>query len=373
MKNMLRTKIKPLQFPKAGQNHPAIIEWWYFNGHLRDKKEKSFAFMDCLFKADVKRVKIPFLSILPFKTVYFAHSILSDIARQKSYPDIQNIALVSKDSFTKPLLFVNYTDLNMMNGYFNSIIEEIKPFCYHLKTENFDLTLESVKTPLLEGGRGFITVCNRSSYYYSLTNLTVSGTVNRNGKKIEVAGKAWMDHQWADVGYSKDKWNWFSIQLDSNTEIMCCEYSDGKHRDYLIDISYPDGRQESLKWLLLKQGEKVWESEKTKARYPLSWRIEIPERNIVLDVSAPIKNQEIIFGSINYWEGPLIVSGMMGNSKVAGVGFMELVGYPSDYGNVRYVRDEFGKLANRFFSYARNKTSGMVNDFFNPKIKRLRT
>lgn len=353
---------KPIKFPEDGQAHDTIIEWWYFNGHLRDTEGNQYAFMDCLFKADIKKVNIPFLSHIPFKTVYFTHSILSDIAKQKSYLDIQNIAIVSKDSFTKPFLFVNYTDLNIINGYFNSVIEEVTPFCYHLKTENFDLTLQSVKSPLLESGSGFVTVCGKESYYYSLTNLRVLGNIKIDKQDIEVTGKAWVDHQWADVGYTNDKWSWFSIQLDDNIEIMCCEYDDGKHRDYLIDISYPDGRQESLKKLLLLPGKRIWESEKTKARYPLSWRIEIPERNIKLEVSALIEKQEMIFGSINYWEGPIAVNGSVGDKKVTGIGFMELVGYPSEYSNMKYARDEFGKLANHLFSYAKNKTSDIFSD-----------
>lgn len=61
----------------------------------------------------------------------------------------------------------------------------------------------------------------------------------------------------------------------------------------------------------------------------MSWKIIIPERDIDLILSARINNQELLFGSINYWEGPLKVNGLFGNKKVVGVGFMELVGYPS--------------------------------------------
>jgi len=44
-----------------------------------------------------------------------------------------------------------------------------------------------------------------------------------------------------------------------------------------------------------------------------------------------MKDQEMIYGAINYWEGPLDVTAKIRGKKVKGVGFMELVGYPSDY------------------------------------------
>jgi hypothetical protein len=48
-------------------------------------------------------------------------------------------------------------------------------------------------------------------------------------------------------------------------------------------------------------------------------------------MSAILAEQEMIFGAVNYWEGPVTVSAIVGGKKVKGVGFMELAGYPSDY------------------------------------------
>ena len=89
-------------------------------------------------------------------------------------------------------------------------------------------------------------------------------------------------------------------------------------------------------------------------------KIEIPAKNIDLNLTAKIENQEMLFGSINYWEGPLYVEGLFENKKINGVGFMELVGYPSQYSNVKYVRDEISKTAGRFFSFAKNKASALT-------------
>ncbi|MDR3582654.1 MAG: lipocalin family protein, partial [Candidatus Pacebacteria bacterium] len=76
---------------------------------------------------------------------------------------------------------------------------------------------------------------------------------------------------------------------------------------------------------------RVWKSGTTKAEYPLSWTIAVPDGNIELVTSAILSEEEMIFGSINYWEGAITVSGTIGGKKVKGTGFMELAGYPSDY------------------------------------------
>jgi predicted secreted hydrolase len=335
----MTSNFKPISFPRDGKEHRAIVEWWYFNGHLKDKKGNRYAFMDCLFKADIKRIEAPsFLKKIPFRKrlagdnpyYCFAHSVISDISKKKNYKEVQNYSLVSRDSFKKPLFFVNYASPNILNGYVNNEIAEKSPFNFHIKTENLDLELEHKKSPLFESGRGFINVCGRESYYYSLTDLRAKGVLNLENKIIEVEGKAWFDHQWTDVS-TMEKWSWFSLQLENGTDIMCAEYDDGKNKAYLVDLIYPNGKQEHFNKLLLAPGKDVWKSKKTKAEYPLSFKIEIPEKNMKFEVISTMSDQEMIYGSINYWEGPLDVKGEINGKKVKGVGFMELVGYPSDY------------------------------------------
>jgi predicted secreted hydrolase len=82
---------------------------------------------------------------------------------------------------------------------------------------------------------------------------------------------------------------------------------------------------------LFAHGRETWKSKATRAEYPLSWTITVPEKNIILTATAVLADQEMIFGAINYWEGPVAVAGMVGGKKVKGVGFMELAGYPSNY------------------------------------------
>jgi predicted secreted hydrolase len=281
---------------------------------------------------------------VPLAKVYFSHSIVSDIKKQKAYPTVDYLSLVSGESFKRPLLFVDYINTDFLDGYTVSSMEEIAPFQYRLRAKNFDLTLTAAKKPLLENGQGYLNVmAGRSTYYYSLTSLRTEGVIRIGGREIKVKGKSWMDHQWADAPYVQDKWNWFSVQLKNNIEMVCFEYFGAKKNSTLAGISYANGQSENFSQVIFTPLGKKWTSRKTGAGYPLSWLIEIPAKKIKLKVEPLIKDQEIMFGTLNYWEGPLAVTGSFGGKKVAGRGFLELVGRPSHYNTYNFFKESLGK------------------------------
>ena len=332
---------KPIVFPRDHGAHETIIEWWYFNGNLTDKEGNQYSFMDCLFKANIKNSNIPYLKHLSLEKffkkehhAYFAHSVVSDITRQKNYKEIQDVSMVSGDSFKKERLFINYIDPIILRGYVDNEIVEVDRDVFHVKNKYIQLTLTSSKPALLEGGNGYVKVCDRESYYYSLTQLKTTGILTIEGKEIAVEGVSWMDHQWADTPYRHDRWTWFSIQLENGTDLMCCEYVSGTKKEYVVDVINATHHQSHYQHLILKAGDDVWKSKATKAAYPMSWDIEIPEHDTVLHITSRMSDQEFISMSINYWEGPIEVSGMIKGAKVTGVGFMELVGYPSDFSHL---------------------------------------
>jgi predicted secreted hydrolase len=351
---------QPIKFPADESAHDFIVEWWYFNGHLKDKLGQEYSFMNCLFKVDVKKVKIPFLSKIPLKTSYFSHSLISDLKNKKFYHKISPFSILADDSFSKPLLYINYLNPEIKSGYTNCAIEKTAKSAYRLKNENLDLALTSKKDPLLLGGNGFLNLQTKTTYYYSLTSLRATGRLKIENQWLEVAGQAWFDHQWADTSYSKDRWDWFSLQLSDQTEIVCFMYDNGRRKTYLADISYPDNRQEHYENLKIIPGQESWTSPKSRAVYPLAWKIKIPAKNLELNLTARIDNQEMLFGPINYWEGPLTVSGRFGQKNVAGLGFMELVGYPSEYSNVKYIRDEIGETIGRFMATSKSRARNLI-------------
>jgi len=361
---MSTLKPRPIRLPDDTQPHNTIIEWWYFNGYLTDARGNNYSFMDCLFRADVKKVNIPYFKNLfvgakAGRYALFAHSMLADLGAKKSVKDVQNISLASRDSFKRPLFYANYIDpVSMAGGFVAHEMAETAAGTFHIKTEVLDLVLRSKKKPMLEGGQGFITVRERESFYYSLTDLETTGMIRAGDEWVPVMGRSWMDHQWADTAYAKDKWTWFSIQLDGGVDIMCVEYDDGKGKDQVVDILDAKGVAAHSDHAVFTAGKETWKSNITKAEYPLIWTISVPDKNIILTARPLLDAQEMIFGAINYWEGPVLVTGTMGGKKVKGVGFMELAGYPSNYNFLLLA----GKKVN---ARVQKEIAARVKNFFN--------
>lgn len=70
-----------------------------------------------------------------------------------------------------------------------------------------------------------------------------------------------------------------------------------------------------------------WRSGATGGVYPIGWKLEVPRLGLSLEISTPVKNQELVLKAISYWEGLIDVHGTRGGKGVAGHGYMELTGY----------------------------------------------
>ena len=73
-----------------------------------------------------------------------------------------------------------------------------------------------------------------------------------------------------------------------------------------------------------------WKSPESNGEYPISWQIQIPKPDCLLEVQSVFENQEMRTGNttgITYWEGAIEASGKLQNSEVYGVGYLELTGY----------------------------------------------
>ncbi|MDE2001277.1 MAG: hypothetical protein KGI60_01765 [Patescibacteria group bacterium] len=310
----------PLRFPQDELSHHALIEWWYFNGNVTDDAGNEYAFMYCLFRTDPRKINLPFLSKIPLSDLYFSHFVLSDAHAQKMESGTELFYSNPPQDASRTLLHLSSPD--------DFSLEEYAPFSYRLKTAQVDFDLVSWKQPLLVNETGWVAVKSGGAYYYSLTDLDAKGSLTLGGKKLSVRGKAWMDHQWSDEpASSEDKWNWFSLQLESGDEILCCEYGDRKKVKFAT-ISRTDGSQATTHAVTIRPADKVWRSSKTGAAYPTRWEIELPEWHMRFETNAKVSEGEVIFGAINYWEGGIRVSGTANGAAVAGNGFMEIVGIP---------------------------------------------
>jgi predicted secreted hydrolase len=315
-----KERYRPIKFPQDEQKHDHVIEWWYFNGNLKTKDGRSFSYMNTLFSAKPKQVKIPFLRKIPLKTLYFSHSLLSDNKKGEFWHKVSPICLLDPNSFTKPLLWIHYDNA--------CLIEETSKFNYHVVNRFVDLKMSLTKKPLLLNKKGFLDLKVKTTYYYSLTRLETTGLIKLNDKWVEVTGLSWMDHQWAQGPLIRgDKWTWFSIQLENGTDIVCFVYGD-EVKTFHASMIDKNNKTKFTDNVIFKTTNNKFTSGATGSEYQLGYEIAIPDWGVNLEVEPFNKKQEMIFGTINYWEGGIKVKGSIANKKVRGDGFMELVGTP---------------------------------------------
>jgi predicted secreted hydrolase len=157
-----------------------------------------------------------------------------------------------------------------------------------------------------------------------------------DGEELPVTGLSWMDHEFGTNQLTPQQkgWDWFSIQLDNNRELMLYVM---RLKDGTFDptssgtMVYADGTWKHLD-LSAYSIEKTeeWESPKTGGVYPSGWILRVPGENLELRVTPTVKNQELVTTSIvgvTYWEGSVQVEGNDQGKPVTGAGYVELTGY----------------------------------------------
>lgn len=301
-----------VHFPEDEGAHPESgVEWWYLNTLLTDSTGREYGAMVVYFNPGLKIISI------------------SDIESRHSYPEV---------AFSSP----DYNEgiLNLSWGSDDHWYRtDSEAFSYRLEANGTDiglnLDLYSEKPPLLVGGDGLIEWTYENSYYYSLTRLDVDGTIELEGREIDVTGIGWMDHQWMESPSDRG-WDWFSVQLDNNTDLIFWQIVNRNQSIDSLDLTvmFPDNSVYHTQDLTLERLES-WISPESGAEYGTIWRVQEDTHDIDLKIRARYPEQEIRvledFESIDFdfWEGGTTVSGTMDGESVSGTGYAELVRTPT--------------------------------------------
>lgn len=303
-----------VSFPRDEGSHPdSLVEWWYLNARLQDSQGNEYTAMVAYFTPAMRIISI------------------SDLETETFYQDAPKFS----DLFSTTK---NYTEgsLDLRWGENDRWYRtESDSLSYRLKSKGenigLDLDIVSEKPPLMVGGDGLVEWTESSTYYYSLTRLQVKGQLEFAGKVVAVEGTGWMDHQWMEETL-QNGWDWFSIQLDDDTDIICWQIvnSDGLIQSRDLTIMFSD---ESIYHTIDLDIDKVssWTSPETGELYGTAWSITEAGHDMYLEVTAQYSEQEILMFtdqplmSWQFWEGGVIVSGEMDGNDVSGIGYAELV------------------------------------------------
>lgn len=323
------------EFPRDYFNHPEFqTEWWFYTGNVTASDGHRFGFELTFFRQGVSRHSGK-QETWDVQDLYLAHLALSDLDNNGFYH-------IERTNRAGPgIAGIDQNQGRIWNGNWsvkwsgaNQAIEAME--------ERFSLALklQPEKPPMIHGENGVSQKAagtGRASHYISLTRLKVNGTVGLVGKSHSVSGLAWMDHEFFTHQLEKDQvgWDWFSIQLSDNTELMLYRIrrSDGSVDPFSAGTFVdPLGHSVHLHngdFSLLPQVES-WKSPVTGAVYPVQWRIVIPKLQIELKATTRLKSQELSGQSKmvpSYWEGAIDLNGYQGNTAITGVGYLEMTGY----------------------------------------------
>jgi predicted secreted hydrolase len=323
------------QFPRDHFNHPAYqTEWWYYTGNVVDANGHRFGFELTFFRQATNRDKEKDKT-WDIQDLYLAHLALSDLDGGKFYhterlnrrgPEIAGASEAQQ---------------RVWNGNWqvtwNKEDQELqaidKDFALKLK-------LGPEKPPVIQGDNGVSQKSageGHASHYVSLTRLNTTGVITLNGKPHQVTGLTWMDHEFfsTQLDSAQTGWDWLAIQLTDHTELMLYHF---RRKDGTVDPfssgTYIDamGKTAHLtaKDFSLEPSGATWKSPATKATYPISWKIEIPQLAISLEAKTPLPSQELTTESNlapSYWEGAIALTGTRNSEQISGVGYLELTGY----------------------------------------------
>jgi len=323
-------------FPSDHGSHEDYqIEWWYFTGHLTDKRGNHYGFELTFFRTGVRNESVRQIpSKWAVKNIYSAHFAISNETTKEFWFN----EVMSREGLGKagamPGHFQVWID-QWMGRENNGTIFLTASDGTNRNRKGIEIQMNPEKPIVIHGESGTSPKDKESknrSHYYSLTRLKTTGKLIWNGEMSEVKGLSWMDHEFGSNPLlpSQVGWDWFSIQLDNGTDIMLYQI---RNRDGSLPFSFGTLIDEKGLVETLRQKDinltplKIWKTPEG-WNYPTGWKVNIPERNISLTVTPSFQNQELtVFGgNMRYWEGSVLITG----ASSSGVGYLELTGYDTD-------------------------------------------
>ena len=320
------------QFPRDHFDHPDYqTEWWYYTGNLKAANGHRFGFELTFFRQGVSRDTNA--SVWHIHDLYMAHLALSDIGGRHFY---------HAERINRAGPGIAGVDRNtglIWNGNWQVQLGESHQTLRGIdESFGMQLALTPAKPPVIHGRNGISQKAEgagHASHYISFTRLLTSGSIELNGATYQVQGTSWMDHEFFSESLSSSEtgWDWLSLQLDDNTELMLYRL---RHKDGSVDPfssgTYIDAQGKSLflssKDFTMTPSGATFTSPQSNATYPVQWHVSIPRLGIDVDVATPLPTQELANTvGPSYWEGAIDVTGHHAASSLHGVGYLEMTGY----------------------------------------------
>lgn len=334
-----------LVFPRDAGAHPDhAIEWWYVTGYTVPigsgaGADAAFGFQVTFFRHRVPQTQ-DMRSDLAAKHLVIAHAAVTDVKGKKLWHDQRLGRWSGAEPGHNPVdttwASVRDTRLQLRDWSLQMQGKGLRARV-HGDGFSFDLTLTTSQPVLLQGEQGFSQKGpdrTHSSYYYSLPQLNVGGSLVLNGQThaVGAGSTAWLDHEWSQQVMPPGAigWDWIGINLFDGSALTAFRLRDkqghavwdgGSFRANATLFTFRRGD-------VVFKPQRIWKSPVTQASYPVEWIVRTPAD--FYTVRATIDNQELdsrnSTGNI-YWEGLSEV--WDSNGRLVGRGYLEMTGYAS--------------------------------------------
>jgi predicted secreted hydrolase len=336
----------------------AQTEWWYYTGHVQTDSGRSFGFELVFFK---RRTDLDRFGVVPLRLIgnplYLAHFAVTDESRGQFRYEHRK----SANGLFDPPARADSRRLYLRLGDWS--VREAHGLHLLRATLGDDLVFEAALKPAkpaaLNGREGHgvnFKDHGEASRYFSYTRMSAEGDVTWRGVTERFRGAAWMDREFGTWATTKGQkgWDWFSLQLDDDTELMVYHIRDAAGRPSSFSSGTfidAEGKATHLSRedFELEPTER-WLSPHTGADYPSGWRLRVPRFSLDVTVTPVLKDQELDTRGttmIVYWEGACAVEGRRGDTPVEGRAYVELVGYDRSHESPSLTSFLFGGALDR--------------------------
>jgi len=329
---------KTFEFPKDHGPHPNFkTEWWYFTGNLISTNGEKFGYQFTIFRNAINTDSLVSNSKWRSNQFYMGHFAVSDIDNDAFYYDEKfsrnGNKLAGATIENKFNVWIENWKIKQISDSTHYDLPKLEIIA-EMENVKLNLFLTAEKPKILQGNNGLSqkgSEIGNASYYYSYTRLETTGIITINNNKHPVNGSSWMDREWSTSALGKDQvgWDWFSIQLDDNTELMYYQMrkTDGGpdifSKGVIIDSN---GKKDSFNLDEVKLTVEDYWLSPSNIKYPSGWLLEVPKQNLSLTIKPAIKDQ-LMNVSVKYWEGSVNVMGLKLGKRILGRGYVELTGY----------------------------------------------
>lgn len=328
---------RQLRFPADFGAHPDFrIEWWYLTGWLDRHRAAGgpLGFQVTFFRVRTD-VDVANPSAFAAHELIIAHAALADPARGHLLVDER----IARTGFGQAGAAVGNTDLQLHDWWLRRDAATGR-YDASIAAQDFHLRFNAISMapPWLQGTAGVSRkgpLPTEASYYYSQPQLAVTASLRiaaDDGESMRnLAGTAWLDHEWSSAALSADAagWDWIGMNLDDGSALVAFQvrarrpgpplarYAALRHQDGRTKILDPSG----VRFMPIDH----WTSARSGATWPVAQRIEAGGRQFTTQPLMP--DQELdsraTTGAI-YWEG---ASMLLEAGKPVGRGYLEMTGY----------------------------------------------